>query len=172
MATVRVDVGEGVARGAVDLRDAAQAVGVLHLAAVAVRLADGAAREQRAQVAGRGRLAGMRPRGVDARVEGHVGALERVEGQGARPRRRVRARRMASARARPPTAVMSCVPLMRARPSLASSTTGARPAAAQRLGAGQAPALVDALAFADEREREVREGRQVAARADRALRRG
>ena len=40
----------------------------------------------------------------------------------------------------PPTAVMSCVPLMRARPSFASSTTGARPGRAQRLGRAHAAA--------------------------------
>ena len=65
---------------------------------------------------------------------------------------------------------MSWVPLMRARPSFGSRTTGARPAAREGLGAGQAAALDDALALADEGEREVGEGRQVAARPDRALR--
>ena len=39
--------------------------------------------QQLAQVAGGGDLARVRPRRVDARVEGHVGALERVEGEGA-----------------------------------------------------------------------------------------
>ena len=48
-----------------------------------------------------------------------------------------RARRRASASARPPTAVMSWVPLMRARPSLGSRTSGAQAGGAQRLGAGQ-----------------------------------
>ena len=47
---------------------------------------------------------------------------------------------------------------------------GRRPDRAQGLGAGQATALEDALALADEGEREVGEGRQVPARPDRALR--
>ena len=73
-----------VAHRAVHLGHAAQGVGVLHLAAVAVRLADGAAGEELAQVARGGRLPGMRAGGVDARVEGHVRALERIEGERAR----------------------------------------------------------------------------------------
>ena len=82
----------------------------------------------------------------------------------------LRARRRASATARPPTAVMSWVPLMRARPSLGSRTSGAAPIAPQGLGAGQAASLEHALALADEGEREVGEGRQVPARPDRSLR--
>ncbi len=52
----------------------------------------------------------------------------------------LRTRRSASATARPPTAVMSCVPLMRARPSFGSRTSGAAPGrAAPRRRAGGAP---------------------------------
>ena len=78
----RAHVGEGVPRRAVDLGHAAQAVGVLHLAAVAVRLADGAPREELAQVARGGGLPGVGAGGVDARVEGDVRAPEGVEAHG------------------------------------------------------------------------------------------
>ena len=61
---------EGVAVGAVDLRHAAEAVGVLDLAAVGVRSHDLAVGEEAAQVGGAGGLAGVRPHGLDARVEG------------------------------------------------------------------------------------------------------
>ena len=143
-----------------DLRHAAQAVGVLHLVAVAVRLADLAVREQAPQVPGGGRLAGVRPGGLDARVERDVGALERLEGQGADDVGE-RASRRASATARAPTAVMSCVPLMRERPSFGSSTSGARPAARLGLGAGDAASVVHRLALADEDQGEVGERREV-----------
>ena len=147
---------------------AAQAVGVLHLAAVAVRLADArcpraAARRLRAEAAwpGCGRAAWMRGSKATSvplsasrvRAPDHVGACARA----ARPR---------PGRG-PPTAVMSCVPLMRARPSLASSTTGARPGGrAAPPPPAPAPPVVTALAFADERQRQVGERRQVAAGAD------
>ena len=64
---------------------------------------------------------------------------------------------------------MSCVPLMRASPSLASSTTGARPAAARASAPESDAALGRADAFADEGQREVGQGREVAARAHAAL---
>ena len=53
---------------------------------------------------------------------------------------------------------------------MGSRTSGVAPDRAQGLGAGQAAALEDALALADEGEREVGEGRQVPARPDRSLR--
>ena len=120
--------------GAVHLRHAAQAVGVLHLAAVAVRLAQRAAREEP-----RAGCAPTRPGPGAAARRGCAGRRRRRcpgarRGSGRRPRRRLRASRQASASARPPTAVMSCVPLMRARPSFASSTTRREPGGAQRLG--------------------------------------
>ena len=65
---------------------------------------------------------------------------------------------------------MSCVPLMRARPSLASSVTGASPAARSASPPGGARPSQTALAFADERQGQVRERRQVAAGPHRALR--
>ena len=54
------DERQGVAEGAVDLRHAADAVGVLHLPAIGVRRDDLAAFEQPADVGGTGDLPGMR----------------------------------------------------------------------------------------------------------------
>ncbi len=72
----------GVARRAVHLRDAAERVGVLHDAAVAVALAQGRVREERPEVPRRCDLAGMRAGRVDARVERGVRALQNVQRQG------------------------------------------------------------------------------------------
>ena len=69
------------------------------------------------------------------------------------------------------SAVETCVPLMSARPSLAASASGARPARAQHLGRRTTRAVDDELAFADQRQRQVRERREVARGADRSLRR-
>ena len=67
---------------------------------------------------------------------------------------------------------MYWVPLISASPSFASSTTGAIPAAFKRLGSRERAAPSELrLAFADHREREMRERREVARGADRALRR-
>ena len=83
----------------------------------------------------------------------------------------VRASRHASASASPATAVMSCVPLMRARPSFASQ--GHRGEAGARSASATGPRRPSwhAVAFADQRQREVGEGRQVAAGPHGALRR-
>ena len=94
-------------------------------------------------------------------------ALQRLE--------RERARDVGGAR-QPPRAheperacaAMNCVPLISDSPSFASSRTGASPTAASASAAGEQLALDPRLAFADERQREVGERREVAARADRA----
>ena len=115
-----------VARRAVHLRRAAQRVGVLHLAAVLVRLVDAAAGER---ARGCWRPSACWPacgRGVvNARLEGMHRAAERVERE--RPATSAaRASRSACTSARPSTAVDACVPLMSARPSFAASAHGRR----------------------------------------------
>ena len=67
-------------------------------------------------------------------------------------------------------AAMNCVPLTSDRPSLLASRIGSRPTLAQRSRAVEELAVDHRLALADEREREVRERSEVAARADRATR--
>ena len=72
-----------VAHRAVDLRDAAQRVSVLHAAAVAMRFANLAAFQHAPQVGCGLYLSGMRTRLVNALVKSGVGALERVAAQAA-----------------------------------------------------------------------------------------
>ena len=162
---------ERIARRAVHLRRAAQRVRVLHPAAVLVRLVDGAAVEQPPHVGRRAR-AGRRTagrRGCAPRTDAPIRAARRST---ARPRRRRRARAAsAPASASAATAVDGCVPLISASPSLASSVTGASPAARERLGARlgtSASSPTVAVAFADQHERQMGERREVAARADRS----
>ena len=65
---------------------------------------------------------------------------------------------------------MPSVPLMRASPSLATSSTGVSPAAASASAAGiSVPDGVAHLALAHQRERAVRQGRQVAGAAEGAV---
>ena len=65
---------------------------------------------------------------------------------------------------------MPSVPLISARPSLAASSTGARPAAASASAAGISVAVgVAHLALAHQRQRAVRERREVAGAAERAV---
>src|SRR6266436_6334511 len=73
-------MGERVAHRAMHLWDAAQRIGVLHAAAVAMRLTDLALFEQTAQVRRRPDLSGMRASLLDAIVEGDIGSLEGIAG--------------------------------------------------------------------------------------------
>ena len=63
---------------------------------------------------------------------------------------------------------MNCVPLTSESPSFAASRIGSRPGRRERVRARQQLAVEPRLALADQRQREVRERREVAARADRA----
>ena len=79
-----------------------------------------------------------------------------------------RASRWARTSAERAIAAMNCVPLTSERPFLRPSRIGSSPTRAERLPARQPLAVEPGLALADERQREVRERREVAARADRA----
>ncbi len=74
-------MGERVADGAVDLRNAAQRVGVLHAAAGPVRFANLASFQHAAQIGCGLCLSGMRTRLVNPFVESRVGSLECVARQ-------------------------------------------------------------------------------------------
>ena len=65
---------------------------------------------------------------------------------------------------------MNCVPLTSERPSLLARRIGSSPTRAERVAAGEPLALDDRLALADERQREVGERGEVAARPDRPAR--
>ena len=129
-------MGESVAHGAVDLRNAAQGVGVLHLAAVAMGLADFAALQHPEEVAGDEELTGMgagrpgcarrRRRSVPLRA-----STARAPSTSA-----VSARTSACRVARSPTASIAWVPLMSEMVSLASSTRGLMSACFRASAAG------------------------------------
>ncbi len=74
----------------------------------------------------------------------------------------------ARTRSRAAVAVMNCVPLISESPSFAASVTGVSPAAASASAARSPTSVQRRLALADERQREMRERREVAARAHRA----
>ena len=80
-----------------------------------------------------------------------------------------RASRSAPASASAATAVDTCVPLISARPSFGAERHGCEAGRARaRRAAGVRCVSVPHLAFADQHERDVRERRQIAARADRS----
>ena len=120
-------VGEQVAAGAVHLRRAPERVRVLHLVAPAMRLED-----RRSPRAGEGR---WRPRpagpasGRSSWISGRKLAREpwSASSESAHAMSAVFASRSARTSASAPTAAMNCVPLMRDRPSFASSETGSSP---------------------------------------------
>ena len=70
---------ERVANRAMHLRHAAQGISVLHPVAIEMRFAQPAAFEHLAQIRGRPELARVRTRLMNAFVEGHIGAPQRVE---------------------------------------------------------------------------------------------
>ena len=98
-------------------------------------------REQALQVAGRSGLAGVRARRVDARVEGDVRALERVERERADHVGAAHEARGASASASPATAVIELRAVDERQAFLRLEHDGREPDAAQRFGGGHAPAL-------------------------------
>ena len=164
-------LGQRVAHRAVDLRRAAQRVGVLHAPAGDVRLPDLAAFEQVAQTRGALQLAGMRARRVNPLVEGARRAAQRVERHGADHVGRIRPGSRAASSSRQPMASIACVPLIRLMPSLGCRSIGSMPARAQRLAARQDRAFEFRLAFADQHQRHVGQRREIARRAHAALRR-
>src|SRR6202140_2278746 len=69
---------KSVAHRAVNLRDAAQRISILHAATIAMRFADFALFEQSAEVRGGLDLSSMRARFLNALIEGDVGSLESI----------------------------------------------------------------------------------------------
>ena len=148
------------------------AVRVLHARiAVAVRFADLAVGEQLAQQRRRlapGRAARAR-RGCARRTRPACPAAPRATSRRRRaPCARARARRR---RASAAIAVCACVPLMSVMPFLRTERRPARARARASIVAAAPPrvAACSSVAFADQREREMRERREIAARADASL---
>jgi len=159
------EVAEGVPDGAVDLRQAANRVGVLDAVAVPVALHDLAVGGEPFDVPRARRLAVVGPDlvdgGVAVRGRGHrhlgrqraggVGGPQHALGVHEHERRQPR---------RQLGAVDERQPLLRAE------RDGLQSGRRKRLVAGQAVALHPRFSFADEHEAEVREWREVAARAE------
>src|SRR5579872_5214323 len=76
-------VGEAVAHGAVDLRHAAQRVGILHTIAMAMRFVDFAAFNHLPKIRRRPDLSGMRAGSVNALVEGRHRSHQSIQAKGA-----------------------------------------------------------------------------------------
>ncbi len=164
----RVREADSLPRRAVDLRHAAQGVGVLDPPAPLVGLVDLARLQQQAQVGGRGRLSGVGPQRLQPRIEGVVAPLERLERAGARDVGGGRQRLRLQERERPDRedhlgAVDQRQPFLRLQPE------GLDPDPAQGVGRRHPRAAQPHLPLSDEAERQVRQRRQVAAGADRAL---
>ncbi len=164
----RVRPRKRVARGAVDLRHAAQRVRVLHLAAVGVALHDLALGEERAQVAGADLLPGVGAHPHQALVEGAPRSLERLQADGAGDvRRGGEARGVAEGEGAERGHVLGAVD--EAQALLGGQLDGREARRGERLAGGHLAAGEARLALADEGERQVRERRQIAGRAHRPL---
>ncbi len=159
-------VGDRVAEPPRDLRGAAERVGVLHDAvAVAVARDDRRPREQRAQVGGRDGLARLGAQSLEVRREDPVGAelaldghrcgevggvgepVEIVEREDEHPEHPVGA-------------------VDEGQPLLLAELDGSQPVLDERLSRGPDHAVVDDVPLPHERERAVREGREVARAAE------
>ena len=168
----RPGVLDGVPGRAVDLRRAAQRVGVLDpVVAVAVAGHDRRAGEQARAGSPRstawptcGRIAdevlGERP----------VGAEQRLGRSWRRRCRPTRSSTSRSASARTSMPSIPSVPLIRARPSLARSTSGAAPASATAVAPSTSePSATAGRALAEQHQRRRRQRGEVAAGAERAV---
>ena len=164
-------VREGVPRGAVHLRRAAQRVGVLDPVAVrpAVRGDHPAVGQDRHQV-GRGvGLARVRPERLELGAKTRsVPSWASTDIAAATSAVRSSTSRSRSASTSIPS--IPSVPLIRASPSLAASSTGLETRGGQRLGGRHQRAVgVADLTLPDQGERAVRERREVAGAAERAV---
>ena len=166
----RAAMGERVAHRAMHLWDAAQRIGVLHAAAVAMRLTDLALFEQTAQVRRSPDLSGMRASLLDAIVEGDIGSLEgiachRADDVGGVDQR-LRGEQHQNADGQHGLRAID----QRHR-FFRFEQQGFNLRALQRFGAGDARAFfVKAFALTDQCQRQVRQGRKIAARSHASLR--
>ena len=165
----RGDVVEHVADRAMHLRHAAQAVGILNPRVVgAVRFANLAALEQCREMPGRGYLAAMRPRILNAGVEGHGSATQRLQrhcsGNIRQPDKRLRIveRQRSNGRHRL-GAVQESKTFFGFKPQRS------QPGTAQRFAATDAFSAIESFSFSNENQREMRQRRKIAARAHRTL---
>ena len=162
-------VPERVADGAVDLRDAADRVGVLDLVRLAmVRVLQPGVAQEVAQLGGDAPLTGVRARGVVGGRERDVGPEQRLDAHRADDRRRAGKRLRGQDRERSDRSHLLRAVEQR-QPFLRLEASGSRPTAASASAPRHDRAADFGLAAADQRPAEVRERRQVAGRADGAL---
>ena len=169
MVRVRAALAQQVERGAHHLRLAAEAVGVLDLAAAAVAGEDRAAFEQSGDLGGDADLAGLAAQRRDARVE-RLGRCPSSASTDNAPAARAAANtRSPMNKASSAIAVEAWVPLISARPSLGPSSSGSRPSFCSAAAAGRIVAGDVDAAVAHQRRDQMRERGEVARRADAAL---
>ena len=166
----RAAVANQVQARAHHLRLAAEGIGILHARAIEMRGANGAARDQVAILARDRNLARLSANLLNARIEGRVAALQRIDRHGAGDHR---GGEQSSAPKSPASAsaVETCVPLISARPSLACNLMGCNPALRSPSAAGTLAPSHAHVADAEQRRAQVRQGRQVPRCTHRTLRR-
>ena len=157
-----------VEAGAHHLRLAAQAVRILHLLAVAVRVAQRAARQPVAVARRHGALA-FWPRTAWMRSSKGVSEPLAASTVIAPTASAASNTRSSAARRAGASAVEACVPLSSARPLRGAEHERLQPGVRQRFQRAQTLAGYEGLAHADQHAGHVRERRQVAAGADRAF---
>jgi hypothetical protein len=165
-------LGQGIARGAVNLRHASQAVGVLDavLRIGPMRRPDLAVGQQRTKVAGRCHLAGMRPRRDQLLGEGGARAEHGLQAHGPHHVGGERESQRVVVGERP-DARHELRAVQQRQALFGSESDGLQPGPSQRLRPGTRPGAVDRrLSLADEDEGEVGERGQVARRAEAAAR--
>ena len=164
-----LDVAERVAGRAVHLRRAPQRIRVLHqVRALAMRRQDRRTREQPSEVRRRRDLAGVRTQPLQPFVERGVGAERRLHrhrrGDVGRPREVGDA-----PRGQDPDREHALRPVDERQALLRLQRDRREAGHGERRAGRFAPLLGEQLALPDQREREVRQGRQVARRAQRPL---
>ena len=162
-------MGERAANSAMDLRHAAQAVGVLHARAVlAVGFANLGVLKQSNEVRGGGELARMRTGALDALVESGGRAHERVERHGAGDVGQAdKAASAGDGKRADSDHGLGAVEQRQA--FLGGKRKRLEAGALESFSAGDALAVMEGFAFADDDEGEMREGRKIAAGAHRAF---
>ena len=159
-------VGDRIVHGPVHLGYAAQRVGILDVARV-VGADEGTALQQAAQIGGAVHLARVRSYGVQSLVEGHRGAVQRLQAQcpGGVP-----GAHQVLGLVDGESTQRGCHrrPVDQRQPLLGLQLQRLEPCLPQRLGPIQPLSLVDGLPLADEHQRQVGQGSQVATGTQRA----
>ena len=149
------------------LRHAAQGIGVLHLVAMLLmRGIDGAPREQGAQVIGHGDLAWVGTHGLDAFAKRALRAEEPLDGHGAADVGELE-QVLSAEQGEPSHRADRLGAVHQRQPLLGLEGHGGEPRPLEGGARGQTLTAEEGLTFADEQERQVGQGSEVARGADR-----